>query len=97
MSTSKRLLKRHKRKVERAKANVALNGFDLARCEFVDADVNESLRRFIADGQSFDAIVLDPPKLAPNAAAARSDRRVTCHMRSKPCVVALTYTVFATI
>ncbi|HEY0887913.1 MAG TPA: class I SAM-dependent methyltransferase [Ramlibacter sp.] len=56
--------------LERARANLALNGFDAARAEFLDADVNASLRRFIEEGRSFDAIVLDPPKLAPTAAHA---------------------------
>jgi 23S rRNA (cytosine1962-C5)-methyltransferase len=54
--------------LERARANVALNGFEATRSDFIDADVNASLRRFIAEGRSFDAIVLDPPKLAPTAA-----------------------------
>ncbi|HVZ45391.1 MAG TPA: class I SAM-dependent methyltransferase [Ramlibacter sp.] len=61
--------------LERARANVALAGFDAARAEFVDADVNDSLRRFVAEGASFDAIVLDPPKLAPSAAAAERAAR----------------------
>jgi 23S rRNA (cytosine1962-C5)-methyltransferase len=61
--------------LERARANVALNGFDAARCEFLDADVNASLRRFIEAGRSFDAIVLDPPKLAPTAAHAERAAR----------------------
>ena len=61
--------------LERARNNVALNGFDLARVDFVDADVNASLRRFIEAGQSFDAIVLDPPKLAPTAAHAERAAR----------------------
>lgn len=52
----------------RAQRNVALNGFEAARCTFVDADVNTSLRAFLAEGRRFDAIVLDPPKLAPSAA-----------------------------
>ena len=56
--------------IERAKANVALNGFDVAYTTFMDADVNASLRQFDAAGQSFDAIVLDPPKFAPTAAHA---------------------------
>jgi len=56
--------------LERARAHVALNGQDPARAEFLDADVNASLRRFIEEGRSFDAIVLDPPKLAPTAAHA---------------------------
>lgn len=59
----------------RAAANVALNGFDPARAEFVDADVNVSLRRFGDAGRSFDAIVLDPPKLAPTVAHAERAAR----------------------
>ena len=61
--------------LERARAHVALNGFDAARAEFLDADVNASLRRFISEGRSFDAIVLDPPKLAPTAAHAERAAR----------------------
>ncbi len=61
--------------LERARANVALNGFDAARTEFLDADVNASLRRFIAEDQRFDAIILDPPKLAPTAAHAERAAR----------------------
>ena len=45
--------------IERARANVELNGFELARATFLDADVNASLRRFLAEGRTFDAIVLD--------------------------------------
>jgi len=56
--------------LERARAHVALNGFDAQRADFLDADVNASLRRFIEEGRTFDAIVLDPPKLAPTAAHA---------------------------
>ena len=58
--------------LERARAHVALNGFDAARASFLDADVNASLRQFLKDGQRFDAIVLDPPKFA--ATAARAER-----------------------
>ena len=56
--------------IERAKANVLRNGFDLAQTTFIDADVNASLRAFVDKGQRFDAIVLDPPKFAPTAASA---------------------------
>lgn len=59
----------------RAAANVALNGFDAARAEFLDADVNVSLRRFGEAGRQFDAIVLDPPKLAPTVAHAERAAR----------------------
>jgi 23S rRNA (cytosine1962-C5)-methyltransferase len=61
--------------LERAHAHVVLNGFDPARTEFIDADVNATLRRFIEEGRSFDAIVLDPPKLAPTAAHAERAAR----------------------
>jgi 23S rRNA (cytosine1962-C5)-methyltransferase len=61
--------------VEKAKQNVALNGFDASRCTFLDADVNASLRKLIAEGASFDAIVLDPPKFAPTAAHAERAAR----------------------
>ncbi len=61
--------------LERARSNVELNGFSLDRCTFLDADVNASLRRFIQDGVTFDAIVLDPPKFAPTAAHAERAAR----------------------
>ena len=59
----------------KARDNVALNGFDAARHETRDADVNATLRACLAAGQSFDAIVLDPPKLAPTAAHAERAAR----------------------
>jgi 23S rRNA (cytosine1962-C5)-methyltransferase len=61
--------------IERARAHVALNGFDAGRADFLDADVNASLRRFLAEGRTFDAIVLDPPKFAPTAAHAERAAR----------------------
>ena len=56
--------------IERAIANVALNGFDASRTTMLDGDVNAALRRYILEGVTFDAIVLDPPKFAPTAAHA---------------------------
>lgn len=61
--------------IERAAANVALNGFDAARATFMDADVNASLRQFAQEGRTFDAIVLDPPKFAPTVAHAERAAR----------------------
>ena len=61
--------------LEKAAANVALNGFEASRATFMDADVNASLRKFIAQGQTFDAIVLDPPKFAPTVAHAERAAR----------------------
>jgi 23S rRNA (cytosine1962-C5)-methyltransferase len=58
-----------------AAANVARNGFDAGRTSFLDADVIASLRLFSEEGRSFDAIVLDPPKLAPTVAHAERAAR----------------------
>jgi len=61
--------------LERARAHVSLNGFDASRASFIDADVNASLRQCIERGETFDAIVLDPPKFAPTAAHAERAAR----------------------
>ncbi|MEO7055172.1 MAG: class I SAM-dependent rRNA methyltransferase [Caldimonas sp.] len=59
----------------RAVENVALNGFDAARHQTLDADVNQTLRAMREAGRTFDAVVLDPPKLAPTAAHAERAAR----------------------
>jgi 23S rRNA (cytosine1962-C5)-methyltransferase len=59
----------------RVQAHVALNGFDVARSEVLDADVNAFLRDALQQGRVFDAIVLDPPKFAPTAAHAERAAR----------------------
>lgn len=61
--------------LQQAQANVARNGFAAHRASFVDADVNASLRRYLDEGRQFDAIVLDPPKLAPTVAHAERAAR----------------------
>ncbi|MEY4644098.1 MAG: hypothetical protein RLZZ596_929 [Pseudomonadota bacterium] len=61
--------------LDKARANLVLNRLDLARADFLDADVNASLRQFHQEGRSFDAIVLDPPKFAPTAAHAERAAR----------------------
>jgi 23S rRNA (cytosine1962-C5)-methyltransferase len=61
--------------LEKAAANVALNGFAASRASFLDADVNASLRQCIDQGRSFDGIVLDPPKFAPTVAHAERAAR----------------------
>ena len=60
-----------------ARQNIALNSLAESRsaCEFIDADVNAYLRQTLAAGDSFDAIVLDPPKFAPTAAHAERAAR----------------------
>lgn len=59
----------------RASAHVTANGFDAARHTTLDADVNATLRDFIQQDRSFDAIVLDPPKFASTAAQAERASR----------------------
>ena len=44
--------------------NMALNGFDAARADWLDADVFKTLRQLREQGKSFDMIILDPPKFA---------------------------------
>ena len=61
--------------IERARTNVALNGFDASRTTMLDADVNASLRQYLKEGRTFDAIVLDPPKFAPTVAHAERAAR----------------------
>ena len=61
--------------LQRVQAHVVANGFDAARSEAVDADVNQFLRDSLQAGRSFDAIVLDPPKFAPTAAHAERAAR----------------------
>ena len=61
--------------IQRAAANVALNGFEASRTTMLDLDVNAALRQYLKDGVTFDAIVLDPPKFAPTAAHAERAAR----------------------
>lgn len=61
--------------LQQAAANVARNGFAASSVAMCDADVNASLRSFLQEGRSFDAIVLDPPKFAPTAAHAERAAR----------------------
>ncbi len=61
--------------LERVNAHVQLNGFEVARSEVVQSDVNTYLREALKRGESFDAIVLDPPKFAPTASHAERAAR----------------------
>ena len=61
--------------LELARANLALNGLDVARAEWREADVFSGLRELRNAGCMFDLVVLDPPKFAPTAAhVARAAR-----------------------
>jgi 23S rRNA (cytosine1962-C5)-methyltransferase len=61
--------------LDRAKANVARNGFGDRSAEYLDADVNQTLRDRLKAGDRFDAIVLDPPKFAPTGSHAERAAR----------------------
>jgi 23S rRNA G2069 N7-methylase RlmK/C1962 C5-methylase RlmI len=52
--------------VELATVNAVLNQVDPNSCTFVKADITPFLKDAIAAGKSWDIVVLDPPKLAPN-------------------------------
>jgi 23S rRNA (cytosine1962-C5)-methyltransferase len=55
--------------------NLALNGLESARAEWLEADVFQALRKLRDQARSFDLIVLDPPKFAPTAAQAERAAR----------------------
>jgi len=50
-----------------ARQNLALNGQEVGRHEFVEGNVFGVLRGYRAQGRRFDVVVLDPPKFAPAA------------------------------
>jgi 23S rRNA (cytosine1962-C5)-methyltransferase len=58
-----------------AKKNIELNGLDLAKTQWIEADVFQQLRRFRDEGRFFDLIVLDPPKFAPTSAQVQKAAR----------------------
>lgn len=58
-----------------AQAQLRLNALPEERCEWVDADVFQLLRKLRDQGRQFDLIVLDPPKFAPTAASAERAAR----------------------
>ena len=61
--------------IEMAKENLVLNGFDAEHAQWQVADVFVALRTLRDRAESFDLIVLDPPKFAPTAAQAERAAR----------------------
>lgn len=55
--------------IETLKENIKLNKLDAARHHAIQSDVNKQLRAFKEAGETFDIIVLDPPKYAPSRSA----------------------------
>ena len=61
--------------IQTAQENVALNQGDPKRCDWIVGDVFSELRTLRDRGQSFDMVILDPPKFAPTAAQAKQAAR----------------------
>jgi len=55
--------------IETLNKNITLNNLDAAKHQAIKADVNQQLRKLREEGQTFDVIVLDPPKYAPSRSA----------------------------
>ncbi|MDF2185964.1 class I SAM-dependent methyltransferase [Grimontia hollisae] len=47
-----------------AKSNAEMNGYDLSKAQFVNADVFKLLREYRDAGELFDVVIMDPPKFA---------------------------------
>jgi 23S rRNA (cytosine1962-C5)-methyltransferase len=52
--------------VETLKKNIQLNQFDEGKAVAIQSDVNKYLRILKEEGETFDIVVLDPPKYAPS-------------------------------
>lgn len=61
--------------LETGKRNLALNGLPLDKAEWICADVFKELRAMRDRRDTYDVIILDPPKFAPTAAQVRSAAR----------------------
>lgn len=61
--------------LELLKKNYELNGHTIGESDLVQGDVFETLRKLRDAGQTFDMIILDPPKLAPTKAQAEQAQR----------------------
>jgi len=58
-----------------AQEHVRMNGLHENRCEWIEADVFQLLRKLRDQGRQFDLIILDPPKFAPTSATAERAAR----------------------
>ncbi|KAK9787851.1 hypothetical protein WJX73_008753 [Symbiochloris irregularis] len=52
-----------------AARNREVNGVEPEQCEFVCEDITHFMRDALTDGKTWDIVILDPPKLAPNRKA----------------------------
>ncbi|XP_060187659.1 uncharacterized protein LOC132616913 isoform X1 [Lycium barbarum] len=58
--------------LELAKENVALNGLDPGRISFLRQDATEFMKAAVSRNESWDIVILDPPKLAPRKKVLKS-------------------------
>ncbi len=72
---SVRLVESSAQALEMARNNITLNNLDVSKAEFVEADVFKYLRELRDRGETFDLVILDPPKFAPTAAQAERASR----------------------
>ena len=52
-----------------ARRNVEINSLDPEKCEFINRDVFQALRDYREQGETFDQIILDPPKFVDSKAS----------------------------
>jgi len=55
--------------IDTLKENIALNHLNGLQATAIVSDVNKQLRKFKDEGETFDIVVLDPPKYAPSRSA----------------------------
>ena len=61
--------------IKLGKENLSLNQIPGEQAEWLEADVFKQLRKFRDSRQTFDMVILDPPKFAPTAAHAQKAAR----------------------
>lgn len=61
--------------LDQARKNIDLNNLDTEKCEFINGDAFQVLRRFRDEARQFDMVILDPPKFAPTKAQAERAAR----------------------
>lgn len=52
--------------LELAESNARLNGWQPSQYSFLKDDISKYMQQQISEGASWDMVLLDPPKLAPN-------------------------------
>lgn len=58
--------------IELAKENIALNNMDPEKISFVKEDASEFMKGALSRNESWDIVILDPPKLAPRKKVYKS-------------------------